>query len=95
MSSALTPTFLNKYLPPLPQALAIQPIVQAITPREPSKGPPFPEGLNISWPGFFGRAIRRAFTEPPWVTIPKKGLKEELKQEIEVVSGIRIGGKRG
>lgn len=62
-------------------------IVEQFKPRNPKDGPPLPEGLNISWPGFFARGIKRLMTEPPWVTIPKFGLKEELKREIEVVTG--------
>ena len=27
---------------------------------------------------------------PPWVTIPKHGLREELKREFEVVTGRKI-----
>ena len=89
------PTFLNKVLPPLPAGIAAHPLVQAITPRKPGSGPPLPEGLNITWPGFFRRAIERARTDPPWKTIPQKGIIEELKREIEVITGVRIGGKHG
>jgi len=45
---------------------------------------------KITWPGFLKRAVERLITEPPWVTIPKYGLKEELKREFEVVTGRKI-----
>lgn len=91
----LAPTLLNKWLPPLPRAVANASITRALSPAEPSKGPPLPSGLDISWPGYFTRAISRLKAEPPWVTIPKRGLWEELKREIQVVTGIRLGGKHG
>lgn len=61
-----------------------------IKPTKPSEGPPVPDSWDISWPGFFKRAIERLRTEPPWVTIPKYGLKEELRREFEVVTGRKI-----
>ena len=62
-----------------------------LKPSVPSEGPPLPDSWDISWPGFFRRAINRLIEEPPWVTIPKYGLKEELKREFEVVTGQKIG----
>ena len=56
-------------------------------PAPPSKGPPVPDSFDISWPGFLKRAVDRLLTEPPWVTIPKHGLRAELKREFEVVTG--------
>lgn len=61
-----------------------------LKPTKPSEGPPLPDSLDISWPGFLKRAVDRFITEPPWVTIPKHGLKEELKREFEVVTGRKI-----
>jgi hypothetical protein len=61
-----------------------------LKPTDPKKGPPVPSSWDISWPGFFKRAINRLLTEPPWVTIPKYGLKEEIKREFEVVTGMKI-----
>lgn len=61
-----------------------------LKPSDPKEGPPFPDSWDISWPGFFARGIRRLIEEPPWVTIPKYGLKEELKREFEVVTGQKI-----
>lgn len=60
-------------------------------PTDPKEGPPVPASWDISWPGFFKRGIERLINEPPWVTIPKYGLKEELKKEFEVVTGRKIG----
>lgn len=60
-------------------------------PTDPKEGPPVPASWDISWPGFFKRGIERLINEPPWVTIPKYGLKEELKREFEVVTGRKIG----
>lgn len=60
-------------------------------PSDPRKGPPVPDSFDISWPGFFQRGIRRLIEEPPWVTIPKYGLVEEIKKEFEVVTGRKIG----
>lgn len=62
-----------------------------LKPTAPSDGPPLPASWDISWPGFFKRGIKRLIEEPPWVTIPKRGLKEELKREFEVVTGRKIG----
>jgi len=61
-----------------------------LKPTSPKKGPPLPDSMDISWPGFFIRGIERLKTEPPWVTIPKHGLKEELKREFEVVTGRKL-----
>ncbi|HUV55669.1 MAG TPA: hypothetical protein VMV84_00400 [Dehalococcoidales bacterium] len=61
-----------------------------IRPAKPSKGPPLPDSFDVSWPGFFKRGIDRLIKEPPWVTIPKYGLIEELKREFEVVTGHKI-----
>ena len=56
-------------------------------PTSPTEGPPLPASWDISWPGFMKRGIKRLIEEPPWVTIPRFGLKEELKREFEVVTG--------
>ena len=61
-----------------------------LKPTSPSKGPPTPDSWDISWPGFITRAINRVIEEPPWVTIPKYGLREELKREFEVVTGQKL-----
>jgi len=61
-----------------------------IKPTPPSEGPPVPASWDISWPGFLKRGIDRLIKEPPWVTIPRFGLKEELKREFEVVTGRRL-----
>jgi len=61
-----------------------------LKPAAPLEGPPLPASWDISWPGFFTRAINRLIEEPPWVTIPKHGLKEELRREFEVVTGRKI-----
>ena len=60
-------------------------------PSAPSEGPPLPASMDFSWPGFLKRSIERLIKEPPWVTIPKRGLREELKREFEVVTGRKIG----
>ena len=62
-----------------------------LKPNDPKQGPPVPASFDISWPGFLKRAVDRLIEEPPWVTIPKRGLKEELKREFEVVTGRKIG----
>lgn len=59
-------------------------------PAPPTKGPPLPNSWDLTWPGFFQRGIKRLIEEPPWVTIPKHGLKEELKREFEVVTGHKL-----
>lgn len=61
-----------------------------IKPTEPAEGPPVPASWDLSWPGFMKRGIQRLIDEPPWETIPKYGLKEELKREFEVVTGQKI-----
>jgi len=61
-----------------------------LKPTSPSEGPPVPGSWDISWPGFITRAINRVIEEPPWVTIPKYGLREELKREFEVVTGQKL-----
>ncbi len=61
-----------------------------LKPTNPKEGPPVPSSWDISWPGFMKRGIDRLIEEPPWVTIPKYGLKEELKREFEVVTGQKI-----
>lgn len=61
-----------------------------LKPTNPEEGPPVPASWDISWPGFFKRGIDRLIKEPPWVTIPKYGLREELKREFEVVTGRKI-----
>ena len=62
-----------------------------LKPAVPSDGPPLPASFDISWPGFLKRAVDRLIEEPPWKTIPKRGLKEELRREFEVVTGRRLG----
>ena len=49
-----------------------------------------PGSWDVSWPGFFNRAITRLREEPPWETIPKYGLRAELKKEFEVVTGQKL-----
>lgn len=61
-----------------------------LKPQSPSEGPPLPASWDLYWPGFFKRGIERLRTEPPWKTIPKHGLKEELKREFEVVTGRKL-----
>ena len=61
-----------------------------LKPAVPSDGPPLPASFDISWPGFLKRAVDRLIAEPPWVTIPKRGLKEELRREFEVVTGQKL-----
>ena len=62
-----------------------------LKPTPPREGPPVPASWDISWSGFIKRGINRLIEEPPWVTIPKYGLKEELKREFEAVTGRKIG----
>lgn len=61
-----------------------------LKPASPEEGPPLPGSWDISWPGFMKRGVERLIEEPPWVTIPKYGLKEELKREFEVVTGQKL-----
>lgn len=61
-----------------------------LKPASPAAGPPLPQSFDVSWPGFIRRGIKRLIEEPPWVTIPKYGLKEELKREFEVVTGRKL-----
>jgi len=61
-----------------------------IRPNDPPEGPPVPETWDISWPGFLKRAVDRLIEEPPWKTIPKRGIKEELRREFEVVTGQKL-----
>jgi len=61
-----------------------------LKPAIPKEGPPLPDSWDISWPGFLKRGIDRLIEEPPWVTIPKRGLKEELRREFEVVTGQKL-----
>jgi len=61
-----------------------------LKPASPKEGPPVPGSWDISWPGFLKRGVDRLITDPPWVTIPKHGLREELKREFEVVTGQKI-----
>jgi len=61
-----------------------------LKPNDPRTGPPLPQSMDVSWPGFFTRGIQRLMTEPPWVTIPKHGLVAEIKKEFEVVTGQKI-----
>ncbi|GAI40836.1 unnamed protein product [marine sediment metagenome] len=61
-----------------------------LKPTDPKEGPPVPDSWDISWPGFIMRGIKRLKEEPPWETIPKYGLREELKREFEVVTGQKL-----
>lgn len=64
-----------------------------LKPAPPSKGPPFPDSIDLSWPGFFQRGIKRIIEQGPlgpWKTIKEKGLKEELRQEFEIITGRKI-----
>jgi len=61
-----------------------------LRPTSPEEGPPLPGSWDVSWPGFFNRAITRLREEPPWETIPKYGLRGELKKEFEVVTGQKL-----
>ncbi|MFH1646623.1 MAG: hypothetical protein ABID71_02880 [Chloroflexota bacterium] len=61
-----------------------------LSPADPKEGPPLPDSMDISWPGFLKRAVDRLIEEPPWETIPKRGLKEELRREFEVVTGQKL-----
>jgi len=61
-----------------------------LKPADPKEGPPLPDSMDIHWPGFLKRAVDRLIEEPPWVTIPKRGLKEELRREFEVVTGQKL-----
>jgi hypothetical protein len=69
---------------------ALKIVETLLKPTDPAEGPPVPDSWDISWPGFITRGIRRLIDEPPWVTIPKHGLVEELKREFEVVTGQKI-----
>jgi hypothetical protein len=63
-----------------------------LKPNLPQKGPPVPESWDISWPGFFSRGIQRITKEGvkgPYKTVREKGIKEELKREIQIVTGWR------
>jgi len=61
-----------------------------LLPADPKEGPPLPDSWDVSWPGFLKRAVDRLIEEPPWETIPKRGLKEELRREFEVVTGQKL-----
>lgn len=61
-----------------------------LKPSSPKEGPPLPASMDISWPGFIKRGVDRLIEEPPWKTIPKRGLKEELRREFEVVTGQKL-----
>lgn len=63
-------------------------------PADPREGPPLPDSMDISWPGFLKRGVRRAITDPPWKGIPKYGLIEELRREFEIVTGVYPGEKK-
>lgn len=65
-------------------------LFEDFVPSGPAGGPPLPSGLHVSWPAFIMRGIKRLREEPPWVTIPKYGLREELKREFEVVTGQKL-----
>jgi len=72
------------------KAVALRIAEILLKPNDPSAGPPLPQSFDASWPGFLKRGIERLRTEPPWVTIPKYGIVEELKREFEVVTGQKI-----
>ena len=64
-----------------------------LKPAHPTKGPPLPDSIDLSWPGFFTRGIQRIISQGPlgpWKTIKEKGLKEELRQEFEIITGRKI-----
>jgi hypothetical protein len=61
-----------------------------LKPASPKEGPPLPDSWDISWPGFLKRGVDRLIEEPPWKTIPQRGLKEELKREFEIVTGQKL-----
>jgi hypothetical protein len=61
-----------------------------LRPNEPDKGPPVPETWDLTWPGFLKRSVDRLIEEPPWKTIPQRGLREELRREFEVVTGQKL-----
>ncbi|MDD5510420.1 MAG: hypothetical protein PHI12_06405 [Dehalococcoidales bacterium] len=61
-----------------------------LKPSNPKEGPPVPASWDISWPGFLTRGIQRLIDEPPWKTIPQKGLMEELRREFEIVTGSKL-----
>jgi hypothetical protein len=61
-----------------------------LKPASPKEGPPLPDSWDISWPGFLKRGVDRLIEEPPWKTIPQRGLKEELRREFEVVTGQKL-----
>jgi hypothetical protein len=93
INSVLAPKLLNTWLPPLPSAIANSKIVQNISPRPATKGPPLPNGLSINWPSYFSRGIDRLQTEGvkgPYKTIQDKGLLAEIKREIQVVTGAKL-----
>lgn len=78
-------------MPKLPEITTVLEIL--LKPTHPSKGPPLPDAWDVSWPGFFTRSIKRLMTEgpsAPWKTIREKGLIEELKREIELVTGRKL-----
>jgi hypothetical protein len=65
-------------------------LADLLKPMKPEKGPPLPESLGLNWPGFIDRSINRIMTEGllgPYKTIKEKGLKEEFKRELELVTG--------
>jgi len=73
------------------KAMTVGNVVHALTkPANPSEGPPLPSSWSVYWPGFFKRGITRIIESPPWKTIPEKGLRAELKEEFEVVTGFKI-----
>lgn len=68
-------------------------VIARLQPQDPAKGPPLPSGIDISWPGFFARGIQRLSTEGvkgPYKTAKEKGLFEEIKREIQVVTGLKL-----
>jgi hypothetical protein len=68
-------------------------VIARLQPQDPSKGPPLPNSLDISWPGFFARGIQRISTEGvkgPYKTAKEKGLFEEIKREIQVITGLKL-----
>jgi hypothetical protein len=75
----------------------IKTILINLAPCSPSKGPPLPSGLQISWPSFFTRGIERLRTEgitAPWKTISHEGIGAEIKKEIGWTTGYGYKSKK-
>ena len=68
-------------------------VAARLKPHDPKSGPPLPSGLDISWPGYFSRGIKRLTTEginAPYKTVKKEGLLAEIKKEIEWTTGVKL-----